>query len=113
MLCHLLIRLNLNGRDMRSQNIKESFSLRRLSPRAIFVAGELMYATHESLKHDYAVSCEEADFIVEEAVKSGVAGARIMGGGFGGCVLCLMDYSVEAAFKEVLVPAYEKVWIDS
>lgn len=71
-------------------------------------AGELMYATHESLKHDYAVSCEEADFIVEEAVKSGVAETRIMGGGFGGCVLCLMDYSVEAAFKEVLVPAYEK-----
>lgn len=72
------------------------------------LAGHLMYATHESLRLDYNVSCEEADFIVAAAKSSGIAGARIMGGGFGGCVLCLMDCNVEQAFKDKLKGDYEK-----
>ncbi|MEO5582614.1 MAG: hypothetical protein ABIR66_07965 [Saprospiraceae bacterium] len=72
------------------------------------LAGQLLYATHESLKNDYEVSCEEADFIVEYARCAGVAGARIMGGGFGGCVLCLMHRDNEQGFKLHLLPAYEK-----
>ncbi|MEP7322783.1 MAG: galactokinase [Saprospiraceae bacterium] len=71
-------------------------------------AGQLLYATHDSLKNDYEVSCEEADFIVEHAKIASVAGARIMGGGFGGCVLCLMHRDVESDFKKNLLPAYEK-----
>lgn len=71
-------------------------------------AGRLMYETHESLKSDYEVSCEEADFIVDLAKEHHVAGARIMGGGFGGCVLTLMEAHIEAAFKHKLIPAYEK-----
>ena len=54
-------------------------------------AGGLLYQSHESLKKDYEVSCEELDFIVEEAGKiEGVFGCRMTGAGFGGCVLALV-----------------------
>ena len=43
-------------------------------------AGNLMYLSHQSLKFDYQVSCDEADYIVNVAKLEGVAGARIMGG---------------------------------
>jgi len=52
--------------------------------------GRQMYLTHEGLSRDYEVSCEELDFLVDEARKAGVSGARMMGGGFGGCTINLM-----------------------
>lgn len=54
-------------------------------------AGQLMYASHEGLKNEYEVSCPELDFLVN-AVKENpsVAGARMMGGGFGGCTINLV-----------------------
>ena len=52
--------------------------------------GERMYATHEGLSKDYEVSCEELDFLVDVARTCGVTGARIMGGGFGGCTINLV-----------------------
>ena len=50
--------------------------------------GELLFETHEGLQKKYMVSCRELDFLVDEAKKhSAVIGARMMGGGFGGCTL--------------------------
>lgn len=50
--------------------------------------GKLMFATHEGLRDLYEVSCEELDFLVEEANKNeAVIGSRMMGGGFGGCTI--------------------------
>ncbi|MEP7266314.1 MAG: galactokinase [Saprospiraceae bacterium] len=71
-------------------------------------AGSLLYATHQSLKDDYEVSCVEADHIVEIAKLEGIAGARMMGGGFGGCVLCLMDKKYEEPFNHHLFKSYRK-----
>ena len=53
--------------------------------------GEAMYRSHEGLNHDYEVSCEELDYLVS-LVKGvpGVYGARMMGGGFGGCTINLV-----------------------
>ncbi|MDP6635266.1 MAG: galactokinase [Phycisphaerae bacterium] len=52
--------------------------------------GELMYASHASLRDDYEVSCEELDEIVQRASQlDGVYGARMTGGGFGGCAIIL------------------------
>lgn len=54
--------------------------------------GELLLASHESLRTDYEVSCREVDILVEIARREpGVAGARMIGGGFGGCVLALVE----------------------
>jgi len=53
--------------------------------------GELLNETHKGLSQDYEVSCRELDFLVEETLKeNGVLGARMMGGGFGGCSINLI-----------------------
>lgn len=53
--------------------------------------GELMYATHEGLSKLYEVSCPELDYLVSLArTRPEVAGARVMGGGFGGCTINLV-----------------------
>jgi len=67
--------------------------------------GQLMYASHASLRDDYEVSCEELDEIVELAAGlEGVYGARMTGGGFGGCAIILADAdradSIAAAITE-------------
>lgn len=56
--------------------------------------GQLMYASHSSLRDDYGVSCKELDAVVEIAegigIKGGVFGCRMTGGGFGGCTIALV-----------------------
>ncbi len=53
--------------------------------------GKLMYQSHEGLKNNYEVSCKELDFLVDQTKKiDGVIGARMMGGGFGGCTVNLI-----------------------
>jgi galactokinase len=53
--------------------------------------GALMLESHRSLQHDYEVSCPELDFLVKTAIGiDGVFGARMTGGGFGGCVVTLL-----------------------
>lgn len=53
--------------------------------------GELMNASHESLKEDYDVSSDELDTLVELAQSEGALGARMTGAGFGGCIVSLVD----------------------
>lgn len=53
-------------------------------------AGELFYASHESLRNLYEVSSSELDFLVEFADKEGIPGARMTGGGFGGATIHLV-----------------------
>lgn len=56
----------------------------------IATVGRLMYETHRGLSKDYEVSCEELDYLNDIAKECGVAGSRIMGGGFGGCTINLV-----------------------
>jgi len=53
--------------------------------------GELMAASHRSLRDDFEVSCTELDAMVGAARLDGVIGARMMGGGFGGCTITLVE----------------------
>ena len=54
--------------------------------------GQLMNASHLSLKEDYEVSCKELDILVEEAWNiDGVLGSRMMGAGFGGCTVSIVE----------------------
>jgi galactokinase len=57
-----------------------------------------MYASHEGLQHKYNVSCDELDLLVEIARQSGVTGARMMGGGFGGCTINVVSEAAYAGF---------------
>ncbi|MCJ8164255.1 galactokinase [Pontibacter sp. E15-1] len=69
--------------------------------------GERMYASHAGLQHDYEVSCPELDYLVEQAKKSSaVLGARMMGGGFGGCTINLVRVDALDAFVKQMEDAY-------
>ena len=73
--------------------------------------GKLMNASHESLRYDYEVSCEEIDVLVDLAqAMPGVIGSRITGGGFGGCTVSIVKNDAVDAFVEEIGKAYlEKV----
>lgn len=54
----------------------------------LYALGQHLYATHDGLSNEYEVSCFELDFLIDEVKKSpNVLGARMMGGGFGGCTI--------------------------
>ncbi len=74
--------------------------------------GELMYASHESLRDDYEVSCDELDEVVKIAreigPKGGVIGCRMTGGGFGGCTVALIQSSQVDAISAKVASEYER-----
>ena len=71
--------------------------------------GELMFESHRSLRDDYEVSCKELDLMVEFAKKiDGVFGARMTGGGFGGCTVNLVKNESVDEFKKIIARDYEK-----
>ena len=70
--------------------------------------GELMYQTHEGLSKLYEVSCTELDFLKDLALASGlVTGSRMMGGGFGGCTINLIQQTNTASFIQSATEAYQ------
>jgi galactokinase len=71
--------------------------------------GRLMDASHASLRDDYEVSCPEVDLLVELARRSrGVLGARITGGGFGGCTVNLVAREALDAFRADVLGEYRR-----
>jgi len=63
--------------------------------------GKLLYQSHKGLSEQYKVSCAELDFLVDRAKENpNVLGARMMGGGFGGCTINLVKRSEADAFEE-------------
>jgi galactokinase len=74
--------------------------------------GQLMYASHTSLRDDYEVSCPELDAVVEIAQaigpKGGVSGCRMTGGGFGGCAVGLVRTDAVGAISERIASEYER-----
>jgi galactokinase len=69
--------------------------------------GRLFVASHRSLQTDYEVSCEELDFLVDTATAiPGVYGARMTGGGFGGCTVNLVDEAAGGTFEEAIRSPY-------
>jgi galactokinase len=72
--------------------------------------GQLMDASHRSLRDDYEVSCAELDAMVEAAWRApGVVGARMTGGGFGGCAVALVEQEQAARFSRQVSDEYQRV----
>lgn len=70
--------------------------------------GQLMYGSHEGLSHWYEVSCPELDILVDIARQQpGVLGARMMGGGFGGCTINLVQEEVLDDFRKLITKQYK------
>jgi galactokinase len=74
--------------------------------------GQLMYASHRSLRDDYEVSCAELDAVVEIAESigpaGGVFGCRMTGGGFGGCAVALVRTDAVKSITERVAADYRK-----
>jgi galactokinase len=74
--------------------------------------GQLMYASHTSLRDDYDVSCAELDAVVDIAQtigpKGGVIGCRMTGGGFGGCAVALVQADKVDAISTRVAAEYEQ-----
>jgi galactokinase len=68
--------------------------------------GPLMSASHASLRDDYEVTVPQLDVAAEAAERAGALGARMTGGGFGGCVLALVRSGDEDAVREAVLRAY-------
>ncbi|MBN1292844.1 MAG: galactokinase [Candidatus Latescibacteria bacterium] len=86
----------------------------------INTVGTCLYQSHESLRDDFEVSCKELDMLVEILSEvDGVAGARMTGGGFGGCVISLIkntqiyaaEQAIQQSYKPVTLPAGTKAEI--
>lgn len=81
-----------------------------LQERAWGGRGQLMYASHESLRDDFEVSCIELDTVVEIArslgLRNGVYGCRMTGGGFGGCAVALVESRARETIAEVIRTEY-------
>jgi galactokinase len=73
--------------------------------------GALMYQSHHGLRTKYMVSCDELDVLVDTAKKiEGVLGARMMGGGFGGCTINLVAKTAAERFKKESSDAFFKAF---
>ena len=71
--------------------------------------GKLMFNTHEGLSKLYQVSCDELDFLVEEAAKEpAIMGARMVGGGFGGCTINIIRRDAADEFLARTTERYKK-----
>jgi len=73
----------------------------------VAVAGALMNDSHDSLRDDYEVSCEELDVAVEAARAAGAYGARMTGGGFGGSAIALVSADAVLGVAQAVADAYE------
>ena len=94
---------------MIDENARVLKAIEYLENGEIKLLGELLYATHSGLKNEYEVSCQELDFLVSftENIPE-VAGARMMGGGFGGCTLNLVEKETSSIFLKRIKEAYKK-----
>lgn len=90
-----------------SENQRTIEAKKALVAGDLVVFGQLLNASHASLKNDYEVTGLELDTLAETAqVQPGVLGARMTGAGFGGCGIALVEEKQVPAFKEVVGAKY-------
>ncbi len=92
-----------------SENIRVKQAVKSIKENDLNSLGMLMYASHEGLRNSYDVSCPELDFLVDFSKSYQlVLGARMMGGGFGGCTIHLIHQDFIDEYTEVVSTAYLK-----
>ena len=96
------------ARHVISENLRTVAASNALLKGDMAEVGRLMAEAHWSYSKDFEGSCVEADIMVELANQlPGLIGARLTGGGFGGCTINLVDQSSAAAFSQELAGRYE------
>lgn len=97
------------ARHVVSEIARTVLAAEQLSRRRYEDVGELMHQSHESLRLDYEVSCDELNFMAAEAgTFKGVYGSRMTGGGFGGCIVALVQPRAVEGLIAHLESAYKQ-----
>jgi galactokinase len=98
-------------RHVVTENTRVEAAAEMLAREDLYGFGRLMAESHESLRDDYEVSCRELDVMVNLAGKQrGVFGARMTGGGFGGCTVNLVSVDHAESFKQEVAITYEQAF---
>jgi len=98
------------ARHVISENYRVQSGVQALRMGYYSAFGQLMIESHQSLKDDYEVSCEELDLLVYLALKQeGVLGARMTGAGFGGCTINLLRREYIDTFEKTIKQGYKKI----
>ncbi len=91
------------------ENKRVTAAQKALMKGELTALGDLMYASHEGLSKEYEVSCKELDFLVDQVRnQEGVLGARMMGGGFGGCTINLIHLDFIEVIRGKINKSYEQ-----
>ncbi len=97
------------ARHVVTENERVIQAVMALKAGALYEFGELMNASHDSLRDDYEVTGIELDTLVEEGRKiKGLIGSRMTGAGFGGCTVSLIRDEAINTYIETVGPAYQK-----
>ena len=92
-----------------NENIRVKQFSEAIKKDDIDALGDLLYQSHEGLSNKFKVSCKELDFLVNQAkTNPNVLGARMMGGGFGGCVIILLKKAEFKTFKKDTAKQFKK-----
>jgi galactokinase len=91
------------ARHVISENQRVKASAEALRKDDFTLLGRLLFQSHESLRDDYEVSCQELDLVYKTAKEfTGCLGARLVGAGFGGSALALITKAKAEEFKSKL-----------
>ncbi len=101
--------LQKRARHVVTENARVIDAVRTLESGDLERLGYLINESHESLRNDFEVSCPELDTMVDLARRQpGVLGARMMGGGFGGCTINLIEPAFRSGFIENVSREYQR-----
>lgn len=89
-----------NARTQQAFEVAKAGDLRALAP--------LLDASHRSMRDDYEITVETVDLAVETAKQAGALGARMTGGGFGGCIIALCEARSGESIGESIAAAFER-----
>ncbi|WP_276388405.1 galactokinase [Eudoraea chungangensis] len=93
------------------ENERTKAAAKALEDKDLNRFGSLLFASHQGLKSKYEVSCKELDFLVDYASSyEGVLGARMMGGGFGGCTINLVHKDKVVDYIHKIGKAYAEAF---
>jgi len=105
----MTVALRRRARHVVSENQRVLEAIKALEQGDLEQFGQLMNASHDSLRDDYEVSSKELDTLVEIARRQpGVLGARMTGAGFGGCPVNLVRAEAADSFAEAIVRGYQQ-----
>ncbi|MQA02797.1 MAG: galactokinase [Streptosporangiales bacterium] len=99
-------RLRPRTRHVVTENARVGIAVDLMRGGYYAALGQLMTMSHASLRDDYEVSCPELDTAVDTAMQAGALGARMTGGGFGGCAIALVPSAQRTSVEQAVTAAF-------